>query len=152
MKKIKNIISKPSQAVTAMIVGLLRQNTRSDFKIDMGVYGEVNRAEKICYGCAATSCVQQLTGQDATYEGVRDYSSPFYWFEDYDSDDIADFESAIDDVRVGYSGSLFWYLGFNVNTIDPDLIRTPFKLQTEDWCCQILDVIEYRDKLIAAGL
>lgn len=75
-RKIKSIVSKPSEAVQAMIDGL---KNRRGLRINMGTYGQSeDEKSKICYGCAATCTVQQVAGKkipasliDFTHERAR---------------------------------------------------------------------------------
>ena len=110
MKTIKEIISKPSEALQAMVDGLKTQSKRKDFKIRMHTFGETNG--DICFGCAATCTVQQLTGINLTDTNI-------YLFQhskvlNIEKRDIEKFEIAIDGTRKGYLRKLFGYFGIEI--------------------------------------
>lgn len=54
------------KAVEAMIIGLETQSKRDDFKINMGHFLVVSvpsgESKNVCFGCAATCALQQITG------------------------------------------------------------------------------------------
>jgi hypothetical protein len=114
MKKIKDIISKPSQAIRAMCEGLIDQNKRTDFIVNMDTFGSY--IDGICYGCAATCAIQNITGRNLTageqIERVTNRSKVLR----LDHEDLERFEFIIDDVRRGNFGlgliRLFEYFGF----------------------------------------
>lgn len=108
MDKIKHIISKPSQALQAMVDGLIEQNERPDFEINMNTFGTTSNG--MCYGCAATCAIQHLTGEDFTAKNIEDDYERSQLLQ-IDGDDLEHFECAIDEARCGYLNGLFSYFG-----------------------------------------
>ena len=144
-KKIRDIISKPSEAVDAMINGLLKQEVRKDFIIDMDTYGQVGKVhptdegDNVCFGCAATCTVQEITSINYTSKssiytiGNRSDSCGI------DADDLGLFEAAIDELRQGNLYTLFMYFTlihkyyvFKNNTDVGDVLDLPM-LTTLTW-------------------
>lgn len=112
-KLIRTIVPKISDALQAMVDGLRKQSKRSDFKISMGTYGSsvlTNEDEDegpnnpyICYGCAATCAVQEIAQKDLTCEDLlsedrNDQAIALGFYKQ----DIYEFESAINQARMGY--------------------------------------------------
>jgi hypothetical protein len=60
MRRIKDIVSKPSQLIIAMCDGLEKQNKRRSFRVRMDTFG-ASRG-KVCYGCAATCALSDIFG------------------------------------------------------------------------------------------
>lgn len=160
MKKIKDIITKPSEALNAMVIGLMRQNMRSDFTISMETYGGNNGIT--CFGCAATSAVQELTKQTVT---IQDFKGEIEFFSDnwdaifkgYDAPDIHSFELAINSARVGFIYELFKY--FNLaytQERDEEFFKyyetLGIDMTSYNWCCHLENVIKFIHKLRQAGL
>jgi hypothetical protein len=146
MKLIKDIISKPSEALQAMVDGLIEQAQRSDFQIDMNTYGEYNNDDDICCGCAATCTVQKLLNKNLTKENINsDYHSEFYGIED-----IKEFENVMDDARVGSLITLFDYFNL-LDKFENDFDKR-FCLRTDNWEKQIPKVKELIKELRDKGL
>jgi len=146
MRLIKDIVPKPSDAVQAMIDGLLEQDARKGFKVDMDTFG--SSMDGICYGCAATCAVQKIAGKDlpADVIGMAREEAEFLGF---DLKDVIDFEFAIDDLRAGDTKGLSEYYDRFIS----DELRYPeFSLHSRDWREQLPAVQEYCNKLKAAGL
>jgi hypothetical protein len=146
MRLIKDIAPKPSDAIQAMIDGLLEQSERNDFKIDMGSFGGFKKG--VCCGCAAVCCVQKLAGVDfkdeysITLAGQSELSG-------FDSSDLDDFENAVDFLRMGYLLPFFAYW----QMVPPDMFLVDeWYLHDEDWREQLPLIQNYCDKLKAAGL
>lgn len=102
------------RAVEAMIVGLETQSKREDFIINMSLFGEYSEKRTVCFGCAATCAVQQLTGINLTASNIRQLGHPAALNTEYE-DTIA-FEGAIDNLRTGYIDELAEY--FNLLSVD----------------------------------
>lgn len=162
MKRIRDIISKPSEAINATIIGLLRQNQRKDFKIDMDTFG--SRGAQVCYGCAATSCVQQITKQDLVagifpFDLEFPYDKSFQVFDGFDVEDIKSFEFAIDELRQGSIVGLLVYFnmyGYALNWSIPDDLVLEYEslniaMETDDWCCFIPKLIQFTHRLREVG-
>ncbi len=113
-------IDRPSKALRAMLTGLIKASERPTFVIEMSVFSEYIKDKDICYGCAATCALMELTGDDrivkSAFMSTGDseinitpgrYLSNKFSTEDHDDIRATFFESAIDEVRKGDPGSLF---------------------------------------------
>jgi hypothetical protein len=77
-KKLKTIrrfhnLSCPSGALEAMLQGMLEQDERPDFVIEMRTFGDATAsmaANRACFGCAATCAAQHAAGVDLTPETI----------------------------------------------------------------------------------
>jgi hypothetical protein len=146
MKKIKDVITKPSEALQAMVDGLLEQSQRSDFKIDMNIFGKYDSYDNICYGCAATCTVQKLLNKNLTKENINmNLHSEFYGIED-----ICKFESVMNDARGGYLERLFEY--FDLSDKFEDDFDNRFWLETDNWQEELPEVNELIKELKEKGL
>jgi hypothetical protein len=90
--------NKPSLAVKAMIEGLRKAKNRSDFKIDMSTFGASE--DGICFGCAATCAVAQLTGKNLPPKIIDETLDAAKWLG-VELEDMESFEAAIDGLRRG---------------------------------------------------
>ena len=125
MRKVIDVISKPSQALKAMCDGLEKQSQRRDFKIDMKTFGEVSNG--VCFGCAATCTVQELAKVNLVPNTIYDRGRAL----GFDAGDCYNFEFIMDSARAGSLIAIFAY--FN---LDHKLNPLPFKmwqLNTENW-------------------
>lgn len=168
MKDIKELVKKPSDVVTAMVKGLLRQNEREDFKINMNAFGIYSTSENICFGCAATSTVCELTKVplDSMYlpnvygqlnyaignnSELIDRTGLLLGYEG-----VSRFETAVDYLRRGDIFMLLVYFGFdNALSMSVQLRKSSFLdfyLETGNWCCQLDKVLKLRDELVRMGL
>jgi hypothetical protein len=75
MRKISDIISKPSEALQEMLNGLNESKTWKNFELDMDTYGEVSRGVTICFGCAATCTVYAIAKKQAITRGISNFTS-----------------------------------------------------------------------------
>lgn len=150
MKKIKDIISKPSQALRAMVDGLYEQSTKDDFVIDMHTYlgtedigFERNGEEKIvCVGCAATCAVMKLTGTkfdpinveyNPNVGALEEYMSKYY---DFSFHDIRQFEQAVNAIRFNCDLSLlFAYFDISFFSVPYQFLRNTVdaKMDSDNW-------------------
>lgn len=148
MKSILKIIKgKPSVALQAMVTGLLKQSKRKDFKIDMSTFGTVR--DNICFGCAATCTLQQITKINLTQRTMY-YHAKYQKF-DVDVDEMSDFEDAIDDACCGHMADLFRFCGkFDRYEYRKDTHN--FQLSTFDWNEGIPKVRAYIKELKKRGL
>lgn len=124
MRKIKDIISKPSQALQAMIDGLRNQDSRTFFEVDMLTYG-TSRGQT-CFGCAATCAIQQITQVNLTPQNICKRTDAFL----VDEKDMYSFEYAIDTARQGSLGVLFRYFGLKC---PEKYLETGWYLFNESW-------------------
>ena len=117
MKQIKSIIElapKPSDALNAMVRGLLKASRRKTFNIDMSSFGEIR--DGICFGCAATCTIQELSGvafkpssgrlERDTRADLIGYANPLADITYYD---LMNFEHAINSFRCGSPRDLIDY-------------------------------------------
>lgn len=114
-KKFKDLLPKPSDAVQAMVDGLLKQSKRKKFVINMGTFGDFADEHKVCFGCAATCTIQEATKINFT-SGVKEHIRSLEGratILNWDIEDLCLFENAIDSLRLLYIGSLFNY--YNIN-------------------------------------
>lgn len=103
MNTIKQYAPKVSDALRAMVAGLLEQDAREDFNIDMGSYGKFTPLPKpykgVCFGCAATCAIQKLVGKNFNSEYIRNnYTRAL--FLDIDHEELWQFEMAINSFRL----------------------------------------------------
>lgn len=87
MIKIREKITKPSEMVRAMINGLRRQDEREDFHIKMDKWAGLGSLDgkPVCFGCAATCAVQELTKDPVPSEvGLLGHDIPNYPLETED--------------------------------------------------------------------
>lgn len=131
MRKIKDIISKPSEALQAMVDGLLEQNARPDFRIDMNTFGSFSEMKHVCYGCAATCAVQKLIGVNFNKENINLRGLAV----NIEHVDLSAFEWRIDMARMGLLRLLFLYFGFDDNILDigSNLTTALFCLENHNW-------------------
>lgn len=141
-RSIKKLVPKPSDAIQAMIDGLLMYDKKKNFRVDMDTYGMVEFegffgiGRYVCVGCAATCALQLIADKSHT----RDSIAPSVVFRsrwlEFDVDETSDFECAIDDVRVGLYDRLFkFYDSYPLpNQVMEELIKFDAKpLYTENW-------------------
>jgi len=127
MKSIKEQLKVPSAALQAMVDGLRKQSKRKDFVINMSTYGE-SRGE-ICFGCAATCAVQQISGINLTVEDIDVANQSLKL--GYDFDHLSAFEMSINAARLGDMYLLFLFFDL-VWQYDFDYDER-FFLKTENW-------------------
>ena len=152
-------MTTPSDALQAMVDGLLRNSRRKDFKVDMGTFGRA--ADGICFGCAATCAVQEASGKQFVFEelrGIYGLNSRFRNLsigaqaeclgENYVK--LATLENAIDGARQGYLRELFRYFGLGDEHRQGYDER--FELKTHNWRDQLGAVCDLIEELEAQGL
>lgn len=112
-RMIRDIISKPSEAVYYMIKGLLRHSKRPDFEVRMKHWYDTNLDRTICYGCAASCAVQEITGvqfKAADYAGGMTGQLAYHAScTGMEYKDLSDFERAVDQIRCGNVVPIFMY-------------------------------------------
>lgn len=112
MTLIKEIITKPSQAVDAMIAGLRRQSRRKKFLIDMDTYGAYSVSRSMCFGCAATCALQEIAGKNfVDFFSIRDNALrlKYLGLEEHSDMWYNCFEKAIDELRKGDAERILEY-------------------------------------------
>lgn len=140
MRKIKDIVQKPSDAVDAMIKGLIRQSKRKGFKIQMQSYGGYSAEEQVCFGCAATCTLQEIAGKNLTRSYMVGYNLRLEELElvdDSSAYDEFDFEMSIDRLRTGKPEMLLRFFEVDVDLRDqilwsPEAKSLP-RMTTGDW-------------------
>lgn len=144
MRRIKELAPKYSDAIRAMIDGLKKQSAREDFVIVMNTYGRCNNY--ICFGCAATCTIQELSGKNYKHKVIRDFTSKALYTNIFASD-LANFESCIDDFRAGITCSLLWFYDLE----DVDFPVPDWYLSTDNWQEELPKVENYLEEVIKLG-
>jgi hypothetical protein len=123
------------KAVQAMIDGLIKQSKREDFKIDMGSFGDSEiedfTGKVICFGCAATCAVQEITKKNLTAKHMVETKRAAFLKLVYDDMDY--FEIGINELRNG--GDLYHlkkYLGIP-KEVNLKLVKNLPFLTTDTW-------------------
>lgn len=130
MRKITDVISKPSEALRAMVDGLIEQSKRKDFVIDMINWG--SKVNGVCYGCAATCTIQKLAGVNFDSDEIGDTETRAVVLG-FDRDELNNFENSIEDVRSGLVLSLFIFFDMPPkNEYD-----NRWYMHDDDWLSQI---------------
>lgn len=113
MRKIKDLINKPSEALEAMVRGVERVKAKEwdNFVIDLDTFGY--KVGNTCFGCMATCAVYELGGKSPDTDNVLEKQRYFYL--GFDKCDLDDFEVAMNSARMGGFISLFRYFGFEYN-------------------------------------
>lgn len=135
MKKIKQYIKLPSEALRAMVDGLTEQSKRPDFEIDMGSFGEWSDLDgkPVCFGCAATCTIQKITGHNFGLDEIGDREDRAKALKDSE-EDLHDFEHAMDSARNGYLSKLFEYFGYRC---PEDFVGVEYDLKNYNWQGQL---------------
>lgn len=119
-QRIKDIAQTPSGAIRAMITGLRTQAARPDFEIDMEAYGDAKG--KVCFGCAATCTLQQLSGKNLTPDTIVNLELRAQAYGYYFGDTHA-FEQAMNLLRQGMVIWLMRYFDVEDQYWDARVIR-----------------------------
>ena len=152
----KTINNKPSIALQAMVDGLRFTDTQPQQQILMSTFGSVEGGGisnlKICYGCAATWSIQNLTGRMLSTKEVEDLGilRANNTLCGWGTEEVAAFEEAIDCARVGELGALFDFCGVLKNH-RPEFDDC-FNLSTDNWKRKIPAVEELIAELKDIGL
>lgn len=136
---------KPSKALRSMIEGLEAAEKRPDFKIDMGTFGR--SADGICFGCAATCAVQQLTNYEFTPDNLM--GENFLNQSEAlgcDPVDLIQFETAINGFRTGSPFLLLNYFDKAAFTHEVARLMGYFHMGTDnyrEYFPKVEKIIEY---------
>lgn len=140
-EKVQSMTGK--EILLAMINGLKKEHV----KIDMNTFG--SKKEGICYGCAATNAVCEISSIDfkelpeRSIESIIDQAK----FIKTDPEFLAQFEYAIDDLRAGdidrYNSRAIYH-GF-AQIINPENKELPY-LDTDNWKERIIAYEELAEK------
>jgi hypothetical protein len=114
----EKIQNKPSVALQFMLDGLIGQSERSDFEVDMSFYGD--SLNGVCYGCAATCAIQELTGINYNSEQIS-YRATRCKALSVSKDELGVFECAINGARNGSIKFLFEFCNLNSSDYKPIL-------------------------------
>ena len=98
----KTFRGKPSDALEYMCDGLLAQDEREDFEVVMSTYGRSDG--RMCFGCAATSTIQEIAGRNCTVENISDRE-----LIGFDLHELNVFETVINHARCGFLDLLFGF-------------------------------------------
>ena len=155
------------QAIQALITGVekaLDGTTKEyeNFQLDLGTYGCTDESSSICYGCAATVTLQELTDHVFTSETYDNESYHVYpedgkhilnlhalslnedSADNYRFDDIARFEKAVDDFRYGSIVALYAYFNEPMPEIKPD-----WKMDDDNFGYELSKIKAFYNKLAA---
>jgi hypothetical protein len=140
MNRLIDLAPKPSDALKAMLRGLEKMDSRSDFKIDMDTFGLVIKTSHIvaCFGCAASCTVLELLEvKDINYALFPRVLGRAEWL-DINEQELVKFELAIDAFRTGYPCPLLDFYNVKPSLIKKIALLMPFVgLTTFDWKKQI---------------
>ena len=110
---------KPSDAIFAMIRGIKAQLKSDNFFINMLTFGSYDEKGKMCYGCAATCAIIDLTGyepEQVVFRNSGDYFDPQkVGRKVYERNltTLHQFEEAINGIRQGKLDHLLYFYGYN---------------------------------------
>jgi hypothetical protein len=150
MRNIKEY--KLYEVTQAMIDGLLYQSTRPDFAINMETYGGVY---DICFGCAATCTIQQVTGFNFTKDNVINYGSRFNRYESLGNQsvfkdylELDKFEKAINSLRNSFVNPICEFLKIDFDVVCPVAIESRLvRLFNNSWKDDLPKYQEFANKL-----
>lgn len=154
-------ITKPSQALEAMVDGLLASKDNPNFRAEMDTYGDAYEQADgpLCFGCAATCTLQQLAGARFTPDSIRRTQSraevvgvPAFR--------LGSFEHVMNSARRGKMHALLRFFDYYDPRVAPsdyyDPSVTPsdgkFCLKTDDWEAQLPAVRAVIKEMKEAGL
>lgn len=128
------------EIVMAMVNGLLH----GYYTINMGTFG--NTEDGICFGCAATHCVTEISGVKFDPETIY-YRVDRCKVLDIDYAFLDSFENAIDSLRKGYFHDYNdWAKSINISLLPRPVESLPF-LYTDSWKDNIQAYIDYANTL-----
>lgn len=153
-------ISKPSEALEAMVRGLLGTKEPKPGRteqVNMLDFGTWREEGNICFGCCATYTLQALCPDvviDANNTNGLRRNDEIKRKKGVDTSEIAEFENAMDDVRLGSMESLFDFFELSEDDkrkMDRHILRVPYLTQTA-WEADIPAVQDYIKLLQHFGL
>lgn len=147
-RRIRDIISKPSQALRAMCQGLIEQDKREDFEVDMGTFGEMYADIKKCFGCAATCAISKIANVNFTLGNIDDRTLRAR-YSNLSLFDLRRFEEAMEYARVGDTEELFNY--FQIEEYPYELQETNVCFINANWQQSTKDIQPYIERLEEAG-
>lgn len=131
---------KPSEILRAMCIGIKAAERRKDFHIYMLTFGQY--IEGICYGCAATCTIQELTGKWFTNEKIENDDSRARMMN-IDMDELLCLETAVDTARQGYLYNLYKYCGLSPELYKPRFQVTGYHENRDRFFSHINQIIVY---------
>lgn len=160
-RSIKELAPKPSDAVQAMVDGLLEQSKRTDFAIEMTTFGMATKG--VCFGCAATCTIQKMIGInfnnetiESRYNTVDKILQTRWTGQPFELDHLGfrEFEIAIDNLRKGYVDFLFkfYHVNYNEHELGEKYEKDLLYLTTGSWEEGLPRYQVLADKLRADGL
>lgn len=140
----KGIISYVEIA-QAMIDGLKNSKKMKDFKVSMDTYG--GNKEGVCYGCAATCTMMELTGKKVK-AGEFGFRSKFSYFTNgLTHRDVYLIESVVDKFRLGCKECLAEYCGVGLQD-QKKIPITNWLMATHNWEEELPKVQKHVDKVM----
>ena len=146
MRLIKELAPKPSDAIIAMLEGIEASKPNKEFILDFSTFGR--SGQTLCYGCAATCAVQQLSGIRFEVGHQIDNLTQRSELTKIKPIGLRGFELAIDDFRLGKVGLLSQFYAIQLPKPDPGWILD------DEGCMgpELARVQQYLDKLLELGL
>ena len=146
------LTKKPSVAIWAMINGIWKSDARDDFKINMSTFGDI--ADEVCYGCAATCAIQEITGIEFKSSDILytiDNRAEILFGRNYVDylPDLNKFEDAIDEFRNGDPVDLLDLYG--IEDEDISYISSNWKLRNNNWRKELIKIEIYVKQLEDRG-
>lgn len=131
----------PSGIIMAMVNGLKSRHV----KVDMNTYGQTDKSG-VCFGCAATNTICELTGIVFSEENIGDFDRSEYL--NISLDLLSDFEEMIDDLRRGNTITFNYFAErYNIPTISTEIKKYLPYLNTYYKDEELLPYEEFANKL-----
>jgi hypothetical protein len=155
---IKDICPTVEAAIRAMVAGIKTQAKRKDFNINMDSFGGFN-GSTLCYGCAATCTIQEITHINLTPSTIVPGSTRAEALS-FDRHQLSKFERAIDGMRQGFPAELIRFYHSEEWESLMDKLKSRMNKANCDFCLWTIDlssldssipeqVEEYLTKLLA---
>lgn len=147
MISIREKAPTPKAAVEAMIRGLRSSESWDHFALDMSTFGRIKG--EICFGCAATCTLIQLSEKELSevdFKGhIINLLSSRHRAQGLgfiSTDELSDFEDAIDEFRCGHVQYLGDFYGVEMPEVDE-----LWYLDTKNWKSELPKIESYLEKL-----
>jgi hypothetical protein len=153
LKQYQNGITSFVEIAQAMVEGLKATKKMKNFKVNMYTFGDVEG--DICYGCAATATMMQLTGKKSNKKEFADnVFRPFA--KGLTEDDVIRIEYVIDSFRKGYIDDLVSLCKltkpqsrFVRNLVYERPLDEHWCLEDTNWEKQLPEIQKYIDRIVA---
>jgi hypothetical protein len=139
------------EVTQAMIDGLINQSKRDDFQIKMHTFG--NSDGLVCFGCAATCTIQQLSNFNFKHPfEINNVSRRYETIDNKslfkDIKELNTFEMAIDNFRTSFPEDICYFLNLDYQKIK-EIIQSvnPLPLSTNNWQERLPTYQELTNKL-----